>query len=257
MRKFFSIITPAYDHTSGGIKVMWGLYGALLLKGQIAYINATSEDKNFVAVYPEIYPNTNESGAKTVVRYILNKPGTMALYGNPGPTTFDPHDKIYVFSRLFDTFGVDEDHILFLPVIDLNTFFDQKKKRTKTCYFVGKGTNTNIHPKDAVAIDRAFALDQNVLANLLNECQVMYCYDPVTAMTEISRLCGCRVVIIPSIYTKEEFSKYEPGMNGISWGIDESNLLDTKAFRRHYTALGELFLKRLDKFIAETRNEDD
>ena len=51
---------------------MWGLYGWLLAKGQIAYVNATYENPDFVAIYPEIY-HGNPTGANTVVRYILNK----------------------------------------------------------------------------------------------------------------------------------------------------------------------------------------
>ena len=94
MRKFYSIMTPPFDPTSGGIRVMWGLYGWLLAKGQVAYTNATSDNPDdFIAIYPEIYRG-NEAGAKTVVRYLLNKPGTMALYGTPGLTTFDKNDKI-------------------------------------------------------------------------------------------------------------------------------------------------------------------
>lgn len=253
MSRFFSIMTPPFDPLSGGIKVMWSLYGWLLSKGQIAYTNATAEDKDFCAIYPEIYPPDNPSGAKKVIRYILNRVGTMALYGTPGPMKFNPSDEIYVFSRIFDTFGVDDDHVLFLPALDLFTFYDKGKKRERTAYFVGKGLNTNVHPENAVAIDRRVAQDQEALAELLNECECLYCYDPVTAMTEIARLSGTRVVIIPSIYTKEEYSKYEPGLNGISWGIDESIPLDAKAFREHYIGLRDEFSRKLDLLIERTR----
>jgi len=235
---------------------MWGLYGALLAKGQITYANATSENKNFTAIYPEIYPNTNPAGAKTVVRYILREPGTMALYGVPGPTAFDPKDKIYVFSRLYDTFGVDDDHILFLPVIDTNLFYDKGRKRTKTCFYVGHGQETE-HPDDWLELSREIISNQSLLADTLNECEVMHSFDPVSAMMEVARLCGCRVVISPSLYTREQFAKYEPGMNGISWGPGESVPLDSREFRRHYLGLRQQFWDKLDLFIKETKNETD
>ena len=186
-------MTPPFDPVSGGIRVMWGLYGWLLTKGVIAYTNSTSDDPDsFVAIYPEIYRG-NEAGARTVVRYILNEPGTMSLYGTPGPSNFPKSDLIYTFSKMF--YKTDDEHTLFLPILDLNTFYDQKKKRTKTAFFVGKGTNKFKHPDDAIEITREFSHDQEELASLLNECEVLYSYDPVSAMTEISRLCGCRVVL--------------------------------------------------------------
>jgi len=52
--KPYSIYLPPFNHLSGGIKVMWGLYGALLLKGQIIHSNAKYKDSNFIAIYPEI-----------------------------------------------------------------------------------------------------------------------------------------------------------------------------------------------------------
>lgn len=110
-----------------------------------------------------------------------------------------------------------------------------------------------IHPKNAFWIDRKFAQDQQALADLLNECEVLYCYDPVTAMTEIARLCGCRVVIVNPLYSKEQFSVYEPGMNGISWGKDEEIVLDAERFFYHYMDMKKIFETRLENFIESTQ----
>ena len=255
MRKPYVIISPDYDYTSGGIKVMWGLFGWLLTKGVQVYMNRYPAGE-IIAIYPEIF-HGNSTGANTVVRYILNRPGVMGSRGRDGsftagPTSFDPNDKLYYFSRLFGK-AEDENHYLFLPIIDLHTFRDQKKKRTKKVVFYGKGRDLGLHPKDCIVIDRTVAQDQQVLADLLNECEVMYCYDPVTAMTETARLCGCRVVIFPSTYTKKEYSQYECGMNGISWGKDEGVKLDTEVFTSHYREMINLFSKRLDIFINQTQ----
>lgn len=249
--KPYSIITPNFDPTSGGIRVMWGLYGWLLAKGQIAYTNVAFENPDFVAIYPEIM-HGNEAKANTVVRYILNRPGVMASSGVPGPTSFLPSDKLYYFSRLFG--DTDEEHYLFLPILNMHLFKDQGKKRTKKAVFYGKAGDLHFdHPDGCIPIDRRVASDQAALADLLNECEVMYCYDPVTAMTEIARLCGCRVVMFNEVYSKEEFSRYEPGVNGISWGKDEEIKLDTGAFHDHYQSMVELFSDKLDQFIEATQ----
>ena len=235
MIKPYVISTPKFQVTSGGIRVMWGLYGWLLAKGQIVYVNEILHGVESIGIYPEII-NGNPLEATKIVRYILNKPGLMGK-GTPGtstfapgPTQFDPSDELYYFSRLFGK-AKDQKHYMFLPIINTHLFFDQGKKRTKIAYFVGKGVrqlaDTNVHPQSAILIDRNFAQDQQALADLLNECEVLYCYDFVTAMTEVSRLCGCRVIIIPSVYTRKQFENYEPGLNGISWGKDEGMKLNT------------------------------
>lgn len=232
---------------------MWGLFGHLLAKGQLAVTNA-SWHSDFTAIYPEI-THGNPLQAPHVVRYILNKPGFMASYGIPGPTTFDPNDEIYVFSRIYDTFGVDDEHILFLPILNLHLFKDQKRRRNKTCYFVGKGKDLQLHPKDSIKINTS---DQGELADLLNTCEIMYTYENPTAMNEIARLCGCRVVFFPegaaTNYTRRQLiDDYEPGMWGVSWGVKDVQTLDTKLFRERYIALLETFNKKLDRFIEHTQ----
>jgi hypothetical protein len=179
----------------------------------------------------------------------------MASYGVPGPTEFDSQDKIFVFSKIYDTFGVDNDHILFLPILNLHLFKDYGKKRNKIGYFVGKGTNLYKHPGNAVMID---GRDQTKLAEILNECQVMYSYENPTAMVEIARLCGCPVIFIPegaiTNFTKEELvTKYEPGMNGVSFGENEEPKLDINGFRNHYEGLIRKFNTSLDNFIELTQ----
>jgi len=255
MYKPYSVVAPPFNLLSGGIRVMYALYGWLLAKGQVCYLNATYEDKNFVAIYPEIYRG-NMTHAKNVVRYILAKPGYLRLYGVPGPKTFDKGDKIFVFSEIYNEFGADKDHVMFLPVLNMHLFKDQGKQRIKTCYYVGKGINLEKHPKDAIPIDANLCKNQQVLADTLNECQVMYGYEAVTAMYEIARLCGVRVIVIPEgHYTKKDWKKYEPGMNGITWGDEPEVKLDIEEFRNHYASLREAFSKKLDKFISITQND--
>lgn len=250
--KPYSILTPPFDTTSGGIRVMWGLYGWLLSKGQIAMTN-TRYDQSFIGIYPEIFAG-NDAGASTVVRYILQTPGIMASGGIPGPSTEEikrTSDHIYVFSRIYDTIGVDEDHILFLPIINLHIFRDLNIKRNKTCYLVGKGVNQHKHPSDSVELTREFAKDQVALAKLLNQCKVLYCYDRLSAMMDLARLCGCRVQYYGD-FTPRELSLYETGMNGLGYQ-DEPVKLVSDYFRQHYIGMIKTFNQRLDRFIDATQ----
>ena len=251
--KPYAIITPEYQITSGGIRVMYALQSWLETRGQIAFVNQYPSS-DFIAVYPEI-ARGNPVNAKHVVRYILNTPGLMTTNGKPGPTEFPPEDKIYVFSQLYNTMGVDDGHILFLPVLNTHLFRDQGKKRKHNCKLIGKGKDLHFKETEGLyTLTRDFANDQGALADYLNECEVMYSYDNNSAMFEVARLCGCRVVIIPSMYSKEEFAKYEPGMNGISYGVEENVPLDVDKFRHHYFRMRKEFAIKLDLFIEETQN---
>lgn len=239
---------------------MYGLYGWLLAKGQIAYINGVPEGStDFVAVYPEIYRG-NPANADHVVRYLLNVPGVMGRkeYGSHDPLVLGKQDKVYTFSQLYNKPGqyhVDDDHIMFLPIIDTRLFkVTNTGKRTRKCKFIGKGSDFKLPETEGLfEVTRPFANDQAGLADYLNECEVMYSYDNNSAMFEIARLCGCRIVIIPSIYSREEFAKYEPGMNGISYGLKENVPLDAVEFRNHYKNMVKVFEERLEYFIDETQ----
>lgn len=258
MRKPYVIASPPWETTSGGVRVLYGLYGWLLAKGQVVFLNQKPSRGEFVAIYPEIQKG-NPAEASTVVRYIMNKPGLIpALMSDGslqyGDTEFDKNERVYYFSRLFG--GDEKSNYLFLPILDLHVFRNQYKKRTKTAYFVGKGINYDIkpiHPEGSILIDRVLAQDQQALADLLNECSVLYCYDPVSAMLEIARLCGTRIVMVNPVYTKKEFKKYEPGMNGISWGEDKGIKLDIEEFRQRYEDMIKIFEAKLDRFIDDTQ----
>lgn len=237
-----------YNITSGGVKVMYSLYGWLLTRGLEVYMNKYPHP-DVIAIYPEIY-HGNPVGASRVVRYILNTPGVMGMTTNgkfrQGPTSFDKTDKLIYFSQMFSSEKLSDKDIMFLPAIDLSTFKDQGKKRTKTCFLVGKGENKNKHPKDAIELNRRIAFNQQEIANILNECHTFYCYDPLTAMMECARLCGCKVEYHGG-KSMEELEKYEPGINGIN------SELDTPAFREKYIGLRETFERKLDAFIEELK----
>lgn len=253
MRRPYSIRLFNYDSTSGGIKVMYGLYGALLGKGEEVVSNAIyNPEVDSVGIYPEI-SHGNELIAKHVVRYILNKPGVMSSNGIPGPESFDKTDLLFTFSKMF--MDLPDEQCLFLPIINLEVFKDLGRKRTKRAVFQGKGVNTNQHDPNAIVINRELARDQQKLAEILNECTVLYTYDPVSAMTEVARLCGCMVTYLSRDYTREDYLRYEPGVNGMSFPDDKDvSPLDSKAFREHYNGLYAQFWDvSLPNFIRITQ----
>lgn len=254
MIKPYVLKSPSYDPTSGGIKVMYGLYGWLLAKGLPAFLNQQVQGAESIGIYPEIY-HGNDLFASKVIRYILQKPGMMGTpdeYGRivQGPTSFDPKDEIYVFSKIYDEWNVPDERILFLPVISLYIFKDMKKKRTKTAFYVGKGVNWGKHPQDSIEINRMNAFDQQWLAETLNECETIYVYDHLSAIMEVARLCGTKVIYYGDMPEKQ-LKLYEPGMNGLGYKKEEK--LNIGEFRKHYINLIKIFEKRLDQFIEETQ----
>lgn len=261
MRKIYSIWSPPYSITSGGIKVLYGLYGHLLARGEQVYLNGQFQDpKDTIAIYPEI-AHGNQLNAEKVVRYILQVPGLMGTTlqtgsFQQGPSTDEikaTSDYITIFSKVYDTIGVPDEQIMFLPIINLKVFYDQKKLRNKTCFLIGKGINQSKHPKDSIELTRQFAVDQQALAELLNECHTFYCYDRLSAMGEVARLAGCKVQYYGD-FSREELAKYEPGMNGMGYRNEEVKL-DVSAFREHYIGLIRTFEQRLDRFIEITQHD--
>lgn len=254
MYKPYLIRTPEYNPVSGGIKVMYGLYGHLLAKGLPAYLN-TRIDIPSVGVYPEIY-HGNDMNASNVIRYILQTPGLMGTSDQgeyrSGPTSFPPTDEIYVFSKVYDEWNTPDNHILFLPVINLMTFKDLNKKRDKVAFYVGKGANLGKHPKDSIEITREFAADQQALNSLLNECKTLYVYDRLSAIMEVARLSGCEIIYWGEL-PQEKLELYEPGMNGISYRDVLQRSLHSQSFRERYKQLFREFSIKLDGFIERTQ----
>lgn len=249
MQKVYLLRTPPYDSASGGIKVVYGLYGWLLAKGQPAFLN-TQIDVPSVGIYPEIY-HGNDMFATKVIRWVLQTPGLMGTSDQTGvfkegPEAFDPKDEIYAFSKVYDQWGLDDDHILFLPIIPLDVFKDQHKKRTKKLFYVGKGFNRGKHPKDAIELPKPN--DQQELANILNECQVLYVYDKLSAIMECARLCGCPVRYYGEL-TQDKMDLYEPGLDGIALWSEKPLKFDVARFRAHYKEMVWAFEKKLDRFI--------
>jgi hypothetical protein len=98
------------------------------------------------------------------------------------------------------------------------------------------------------------ALNQELLADTLNECHTMYMYENLTAMMDIARLCGCSIKYFGGL-NRQKLKLYEPGVNGITFETEtEESPLNTKLFQDHYEEMKVIFDRKLDWFIDFTQN---
>lgn len=267
--KDYIIWTPPFDLVTGGVKVLHRFCHELNERGVYAYVttDVTNEVWNtpyiltaknltpdWVGVYPEVVVG-NPLHSKRTARYILNNAGKLG-----GPKTFPENEALFVFSHLFNDFNLPDDRVLFLPTIELNIYHDKHQSREFPVYYVGKGKNTPRikQTEDAFEITKEMVKNKKLIADLFNHATVFYCYDNVTCMTEMARLCGCPVVIIPTgEYTREHFNNNDVGLEGMGIGIEEEQqalaTISSEITLQKYTALYEKFLKNLDRFIEITQ----
>jgi hypothetical protein len=275
MRKPYFIWAPPFDNASGGIVVMHRMAVELQKSGECVYINTPVQNKKrdmvlvmedgiprSIAVYPEIIQG-NPFGAETVVCYLLNIPGVCG-----GPSSINDYEKtdfFYIYDRLFNSkIGLPEENILHCPHIDLDVFYDKHLPRVGRAVYRGKGKQPD-HPLanyPLIGGKESFRGDEGQarLCELLNRCSLLYVYDPATAITDIARLCGCPVVIIPDgSYTKEEYQQHEfYAAGGVGWGVEEAAIaratIDGEKMRQFYIEAEKIFQEKLTKFIEVTQN---
>lgn len=247
-----------YYLDSAGQKVMHRLCHELNEAGQQAYVAYPKRNPawntpyhegplsgDWIAIYPEIVKG-NPWKAPRVVRYVLNNPGKLG-----GDKTYDPSEIVYVYSELFNDIGVPPERIMYLPAIELDIYFDRHLPRDIEVFYVGKGKQTRDLP-GAIEITNDLKRDQALLAETLNRATVMHCFDNVTAMVLIARLCGCGVSIIPN--GEYDWSQYDRwvGWDGLRW--DETPPpFDSGVIRQKQLDSYERFRERLGDFIAVTQ----
>jgi O-antigen biosynthesis protein len=257
MNRPYLVAAPPFDPSNGGAMVLHKFAQALEEAGQDVYLIESNNPsytytnvpklENSIGVYPEITWG-NPLNTKTVIRWILNTPGKIR-----GPLEYPETDILFSFSELFNVFNLPKDRILFFPILDTELFKDEKQPRTEVTFYVGKGWRSSFLSETAQAKEISKYENQTGLKDILNKSKIMYCYDNITAMTEIARLCGSPVIIIPNgEFTKEQYNNHEFGWNGLGWGeMPES--FDSKKFRETYLEVRETFYKKLDGFIELTQ----
>ncbi|MFT8232985.1 glycosyltransferase family 2 protein [Pseudomonas guariconensis] len=235
----YYIYAPDYRRSSAGIRVMHMLCDALNRSGQEAYVVCRtlnpalitprltdeiialhkSHGLEPIVVYPEVIDG-NPFGGKTVVRYLLNKPGHLGGRGEYGKD-----DLFFVYMRGLLQPGVPEQNILYCPAIDLSIFrppLDASKRVPgKVCYYQGRGGQAKVDPAllppDAVEITPTFPGSWEELAGLFQECEYLYLGERSGLAAE-AVLCGCVCIVIPGQWAPEPLSLSENNSYGTAWG---------------------------------------
>lgn len=276
--KSYAVFTFDWSYISAGLFVLHTLAHKLQGMGLPVYLNVESQNpdwehipildeyvgdrKDLIGIYPEIFGG-NPFNAGTVVRYLLHLPG---YFG--GPEIFDKKDLLFTHSRFFNQrIGLPEDRIIFFPYLNTSNFYDMGLERKYKYYYARKG-NSNLDSRIADLPPITVNLNdyegkegQKLLAEKLNQTEVLYCYDNVTAMIDIARLCGCPVVLIPDgFWTEEEckkFSGWEVG--GICYDIENEDYarstISSQDIKNYYeVTLEEEGKRSLKRFMRITQN---
>jgi O-antigen biosynthesis protein len=279
MNRSYLVYAPPFNESSGGIKAMHRLAVELQKRGQEVFINTDKQNPHWpkiptfgkglpvitvsdaIAIYPEIVSG-NPFDTRTVVRYLLNVPGACSPDYR---STWDTDDILFTYSRLFNTkLKLPDNRVMLIPHIDLEVFYDRKLKSPERLVYRGKGQqkeDERLKQFSPLGGKEDFRGDdgQKRLADSLNRCELLYCYDNATAMTEIARLCGCPVVLIPDgSYSEADYHKHEFwNCGGLGYGVLESSYSrmsqSSSRVKEFYETAEKMFQERLTDFINLTQ----
>jgi len=271
--KPYVVFSPAFDRSSGGIVCLHRLAVELQRRGEQVYLNTEiqnsawdkvpiwkNDNPDSIAILPEIL-FSNPFVSKTVVHYLLNLPGQCG-----GPKEMPTDGICYTYSRLFNTkLCLPNSQVLLTPTIDLSVFYDMKLKRDGRCVYRGKGQqplDSRLSCYPLLGEKEGFKGEggQKRLAEKLNRTEMLFSLDDATAITELSRLCGCPVIIVGSnTYTKNDYQQHEFwDCGGICWEVEEAAIarstIDSEKMRAAYEEAEIEFQRRLTNFIEVTQN---
>jgi hypothetical protein len=244
----YVVWAPPYDPSSGGPKMLHWFVHELNRLGYEAYVTwipgrvkvnpewdePTACPPDSIAVYPDTQYD-NPLGAERVARWALNVPGRLPMMAlrdgewvevpSGGPWGDEPTDLIFPFSRSYNVWGLSEERILHVPIQELDDYTDRGLPRKGRMFYVGKGWQTPRIEETGplVELDKSITHDRRRLADTLNRIELLYSYDTQTGITEIARLCGCPVVLVPNDHTtRDAVYAGESGADGLGWGVEET-----------------------------------
>lgn len=273
MDKMFIIYAPPYDEGSAGIVALHRLTHELQLKGEKAVIHVSHDPfgrgggynkkwktpimqyPNAIAIYPEITFG-NPLGCEVAARLIMHIPG---YWG--GPIAFG-NDVLWIFSNYWNKISklnLPTDRILTVPTIEVDKFPCYALSRNKKYFFRGKGkqpNNPRVQGEDLFS-GVSNETRHNTLVERLNNAEILYSYDNVSALNWIALLCGCPVVLIPDpLYSKEDLE--EIIVPGMGYGIEEEDkarsTLNVNKIREYFIEEYKMFQNQLTVFIETMKS---
>lgn len=273
----YVIWAPDYGENSAGVRCLYLLCDALNKRGlrsvvvgsklgpdhlHAPIVSRAIASAAVVAGAAAIYPETisgNPLNAKTVVRWVMNKPGWIG-----GDKIYSPSEHIFYYAEGYRR--AIQNKIagkLFLPTLDESLFYHDgtsAQQRNLECFYVGK----SVYKAGNFDKDKTFEItrqspSRSELGKLLRASRVLYCFDNSTALTYEAVMCGCAVVIIPDgTQKREDYEFGELGIDGIAWGLQEYRNLapNPEKMINRYQQLKNEFEIQLDHFIRVTKPQD-
>jgi hypothetical protein len=275
----YYIFALDYIQQSAGIRALHYLCHALNESGHEAYVTCErtvshlrtpilteatmvqhhSAGREPIMVYPEIVTG-NPFGARTVARWLLNKPGHIA-----GDTTFPDNEMIFAFDPIYLS-GGGHGETLHIPTSDLSLFNNEDnphdKDRDMICVYAHKylaqGGALSEKTKGAVSLGKEQKLSHTEIAATLRRAKLLYVYEPSALISE-ALLCGCPVSIVVTDYWQQHAAGHSYTTD---WGVvmndDEKSLAIAQANVHNYREFYQDVVLRnawaqIDRFIEITQ----
>lgn len=266
----FIIMAASYVSNSAGHYCLYKLCEALRQRGFPAFITLATQGsddidapiideecarrlcaRGFAAIYPETIAG-NRLHAKTVIRWVLNRPGLLG-----GDEVYDDAELVFCYSGAYKPYIRNRvAGMLHMPTIDTRIFHSSDwdlSKRSLECFYVGKSTwKDGVCDRHSVFEITRQSPPKKDLGKILRASRVLYCFDNSTCLQYEALLCGCPVIVVPDgTQTREDYDRLELGRDGISWGPGEfsGQAVDVATLQQRYARLCQQFDEQLTHLI--------
>lgn len=279
--KRYLVYTHDYTRLSAGVRALHKLVHYLNLSGCEAYVTSEVRNpewctplapyelqkeiaQNGVVIYPEVEAG-NKLDANQVVRFILNIPGMIR-----GDKEVAPGEKAWAYSGILRRYLDNPLNVLTVPVIDRGVFgvgIGAVREPDRGAYFLGREyCGGERVPDDSVIetphwfdeISREWPRTQAGVSEVFRRSSVFITHTAYTMLIHEARLCGCPVIVVPGgLWSRGEFARAMPGMNGMAWGGDFAEYARAQAtvgaFPHDYDEMTAQFFVQLERFIDKTQ----
>lgn len=260
MREYV-VWTPNYTQRSAGVRATHLLVDALNKAGQRAFVTAHVRHEGLitprwdgtltpetVVVYPEIV-NGNPFHGRRVVRWLL-RPNGAYVQGD---------DLVVVWSKAFlDQARISarrelsEEDVLMVPVVETEYFHpvEVKERALILAYQVDVGRYGL--PDGTVMITEAWPETRAEMATLFRMAKYLICGDPMTALADEARFCGCPVYQL----TPSPWKVWDYGSEGMFWKMSEIEKAVKEApisYAKYLDYVENEMKRQLEIFIERTQ----